>query len=215
MPVYPTAGPNASCVSPNCPCHDRLPRYPSDLTDAQWAVLQPEARAAMADLVRCSGRPILRGPARDGRCHRVRDPLGIEWRALPADFPPHPAVYAFFERWSARGLPQRLVDVLRAGSASPTAAPHCQPRDRSTPRASRPPTPSATPHAATTAEIMPGVLLCRVGPWARPVSLVSGTELGALAGITTVPRGRQARRRLAGSGAGQRSGVRCGRAPVL
>lgn len=38
---------------------------------------------------------------------------GIEWRAPPADFPPHPAVYAFFERWSARGLPQRLVDVLR------------------------------------------------------------------------------------------------------
>jgi transposase len=38
---------------------------------------------------------------------------GIEWRALPVDFPPWEAVYAFFERWSARGLPQRLVDRLR------------------------------------------------------------------------------------------------------
>lgn len=32
---------------------------------------------------------------------------GIEWRALPVDFPPWEAVYAFFERWSERGLPQR------------------------------------------------------------------------------------------------------------
>ena len=32
---------------------------------------------------------------------------GIEWRALPADFPPWEAVYAFYERWNARGLPRR------------------------------------------------------------------------------------------------------------
>ena len=31
----------------------------------------------------------------------------------PADFPPWQAVYAFFERWAARGLPQRVVDRLR------------------------------------------------------------------------------------------------------
>jgi hypothetical protein len=29
------------------------------------------------------------------------------------DFPPWEAVYAFFERWNARGLPQGLVDRLR------------------------------------------------------------------------------------------------------
>src|SRR5664280_1436190 len=113
MPVYPTAGAIASCASPNCPCHNRLPRYPSDLSDAQWAVLQPEARAAMAELVRASGRPMvhdLRAMV-DALGYVTR--YGIQWRALPADFQPHPAVYAFFERWSARGLPQRLVDALR------------------------------------------------------------------------------------------------------
>jgi transposase len=54
---------------------------------------------------------------------------GVEWRALPADFPPWQAVYAFFERWAVRGLPQRVVDRLRgqlrvgAGRAElPTAA---------------------------------------------------------------------------------------------
>ena len=39
---------------------------------------------------------------------------GIEWRALPVDFPPWEAVYAFYERWHNRGLPLELVHRLRA-----------------------------------------------------------------------------------------------------
>jgi len=38
---------------------------------------------------------------------------GIEWRALPVDFPPWEAVYAFWERWNGRGLPQELIRRLR------------------------------------------------------------------------------------------------------
>jgi transposase len=88
-------------------------RYPSDLTDEQWTVLEPEARVVMAELTRTAGRPMvhdLRAMV-DAIGYVVR--YGIEWRALPADFPPHQAVYAFFCRWSARGLPQRLADRLR------------------------------------------------------------------------------------------------------
>jgi len=48
----------------------------------------------------------------DGIGYVVRN--GIEWRALPVDFPPWEAVYAFFQRWSQRGLPQRLTERLRA-----------------------------------------------------------------------------------------------------
>jgi transposase len=76
-------------------------------------VLEPEARAVMAELIRAQGRPMvhdLRAMV-DAIAYVVR--YEIEWRALPCDFPPHPAVYAFFERWSRRGLPQRLVDRLR------------------------------------------------------------------------------------------------------
>jgi transposase len=67
----------------------------------------------MTELVRVSGRPMV---------HDLRATLdaigylaryGIEWRALPVDFPPYPAVYAFFTRWSARGLPERLTGRLR------------------------------------------------------------------------------------------------------
>jgi len=67
----------------------------------------------MAELVTVSGRPMV---------HDLRATLdaigyvaryGVEWRALPVDFPPHAAVYAFFTRWSARGLPERLAGRLR------------------------------------------------------------------------------------------------------
>ncbi len=38
---------------------------------------------------------------------------GIEWRAVPVDFPPWDSVYAFYERWNKRGLPQQIVTRLR------------------------------------------------------------------------------------------------------
>jgi transposase len=113
MPVYPVAARTASCSSPGCWCHDRVPRYPSDLTDAQWAVLEPRAREVMAELVVAAGRPMVHDlrAVCDAIAYVVRN--GIEWRALPADFPPWGAVYAFFERWSKRGLPGGLVTRLR------------------------------------------------------------------------------------------------------
>jgi transposase len=113
MPVYPLAARSASCSSRGCRCHDRRPAYPSDTTDEQWQVLQPEAEAVMAGLVQASGRPMVhdRRAMLDAVFYVVKN--GVEWRALPVDFPPHAAVYKFFERWSQRGLPPALVCRLR------------------------------------------------------------------------------------------------------
>jgi transposase len=114
MPVYPVESTKTSCAAAGCPCCDRTPRYPSDLTEEQWKLLRPEAEAVMAELRRGSG-----GRAMVHDLRAVLDAIGyltrygIEWRALPADFPPWRAVYAFFQRWSERGMPQRLVDRLR------------------------------------------------------------------------------------------------------
>jgi transposase len=97
-----------------CACRDRMPRYPSDLTDEQWELLEPEARAVMAELRKSPGGAPMSHDLRamlDAIGYLTR--YGIEWRALPADFPPWTAVYAFFERWSARDLPRRLADRLR------------------------------------------------------------------------------------------------------
>lgn len=95
-------------------CRDRMSRYPSDLTDEQWELLEPEARAVMAELRKSPGGAPMSHDLRamlDAIGYLTR--YGIEWRALPVDFPPWTAVYAFFERWSERGLPHRLVDRLR------------------------------------------------------------------------------------------------------
>jgi transposase len=87
MPVYPAAARSATtCASPGCLCHDRMPRYPSDLTGEQWAVLEPWAREVMAGLMVAVGRPMvhdLRAMC-DAVGYVVKN--GIEWRALPADF---------------------------------------------------------------------------------------------------------------------------------
>jgi transposase len=76
-------------------------------------VLRPEAEQVMAAIRRATGRPMvhdLRAMV-DAIGYVVRN--SVEWRALPVDFPPWEAVYAFFQRWSQRGLPQRLTDRLR------------------------------------------------------------------------------------------------------
>jgi transposase len=90
-----------------------VPRYPSDLSDEQWAVLEPRAREVMQGLTVAVGRPMvhdLRAMC-DAVAYVVRN--GIEWRALPVDFPPWEAVYAFWERWNGRGLPLALIRRLR------------------------------------------------------------------------------------------------------
>lgn len=114
MPLYPVVAEKASCRVRGCACRDRERRYPSDLTDQQWQLVEPEARAVMAELRTSPGGAPMRHDLRamlDAIGHLTR--YGLEWQALPVDFPPRPAVYAFFERWSERGLPHRLADRLR------------------------------------------------------------------------------------------------------
>jgi transposase len=113
MPVYLAAARNATCSSEGCLCRDRVPCYPSDLSDEQWAVLEPLAREVMRELVRVQGRPMVHDlrAVCDAVAYVVRN--GIEWRALPVDFPPWDSVYAFYQRWNARALPERLAGRLR------------------------------------------------------------------------------------------------------
>jgi transposase len=90
----------------------RVRAYPTDLTDAQWAVIAP-AVPIPAWMCGRGGRP-------EGYCHReMIDAVlyvvdnGIKWRAMPADFPVWDAVYRFFRRWRDCGLLTVLHDRLR------------------------------------------------------------------------------------------------------
>lgn len=84
-------------------------RYPSDLTDAEWALAEPIFAAP-----RATGRPSVH--ARRTMLEAILYVLrtGCPWRHLPHDFPNWNAVYATFRRWTKEGHFQRWAEVLTA-----------------------------------------------------------------------------------------------------
>ena len=114
MLVYLPRAVRASLSCQDCLCRDRVPHYPSDMTDAQWQVLRPEAEQVMAELRRAAGRPMVHDTRAmlDAVFYVNRE--GVRWRALPVDFPPWEAVFAFYQRWNQRGMPPLLVERLRS-----------------------------------------------------------------------------------------------------
>lgn len=82
--------------------------YPSDLTDAQWAEIEP----------------LLPPPSKNGRneAHPRREIVdailyithnGCVWRAIPSDFPPWQTIYGYFRRWRDNGTTARVNEGLR------------------------------------------------------------------------------------------------------
>ena len=96
-----------------CGCATRARRYPSDLTDAQWAELEPELPVMLCD-TGLGGRPELHW--RRTMINAVFYVLdsGCKWRSLPGDFPPWKTVYSLFARWAADGVLAAVTDLLRA-----------------------------------------------------------------------------------------------------
>ncbi|MEZ0074702.1 IS5 family transposase [Planotetraspora sp. GP83] len=83
-------------------------RYPSDLTDAQWALIEPLLPAPST-----GGRPE-KHPRRDivdAILYVVR--AGCAWRQLPFDFPPWQTVYWYFVRWEEAKVTEQMLAVLR------------------------------------------------------------------------------------------------------
>ena len=82
--------------------------YPSDLTDAQWAII--------ARLI---------PPAKAGGCPRKTDMralingilyvnrTGCSWRMLPKDFPPWSTVHWYYRQFRLTGVWDRIYEVLR------------------------------------------------------------------------------------------------------
>jgi transposase len=87
---------------------ERTPRYPSDLTDEQWEIIEP-----MLPLPKWLGRQEKhsRRAIVDAILYVVR--TGCSWRQLPVDFPPWPTVYWHFNRFNDRGVTERILDELR------------------------------------------------------------------------------------------------------
>jgi transposase len=83
-------------------------RYPSDLSDAEWAVIGPLLPAWPR-----RGRPLVhpRWVAGNAILHVTR--TGCGWRYLPKDFPPWRTVYGYVAAWRDNGVLQRLHERLR------------------------------------------------------------------------------------------------------
>jgi putative transposase len=83
--------------------------YPSDLTDAQWGLLEsllPEPKAL--------GRPRENDLRRVPNAIFYRNRNGRTWRALPHDFPTWRSVYNDFVKWRDDGTWTALDDALRS-----------------------------------------------------------------------------------------------------
>ena len=84
------------------------PSYPSDLNEAEWAILDP-----LIPKARKPGRPE-KHPKRtilNAIFYLVRS--GCAWRMLPNDLPPWKLVWHYFSHWKKQGVWARLNDALR------------------------------------------------------------------------------------------------------
>jgi putative transposase len=92
---------------PNEHKHERKD-YATDLTDAEWAKLEPLIPAPKP-----GGRPA-KYPRREivnAILYLLRS--GCSWRLLPHDLPPWRIVYWYFFHWRNEGLFERINDALR------------------------------------------------------------------------------------------------------
>lgn len=82
--------------------------YPTDLTDAQWAMLEPDL--AQVD---GPGRPRTVDMRQIVNALLYKNRTGCQWRMLPSDFPQRGIVRYYFDKWTHDGTWERVNDRLR------------------------------------------------------------------------------------------------------
>lgn len=85
-------------------------KYPTDLTDPQWALLQPllpprKWRRGGPGRPPCSVRTVI-----NGLLYLTK--TGCQWSMLPPSFGHRKTVYGYFNRWSRNGVWQQMMDQL-------------------------------------------------------------------------------------------------------
>ena len=90
-----------------------VPRYASNLSDAEWALIEP-----FMPVRKLLGRP------RETDLRAVLDAIlyiarsGCQWRMLPKDFPPFTTVQGYFYEWRDTGLFERINFELLVRSSA-------------------------------------------------------------------------------------------------
>ena len=99
-------------------------RYPSDLTDAEWSLVEPVIPPAKGG---GNTRTVVMREVVNGLMYILS--TGCQWRAIPKDLPPRSTLYDYFDLWSWDGTLNRMHHELfvmcreaAAREASPTVA---------------------------------------------------------------------------------------------
>ena len=90
------------------PCERRTRRYPTDTTDAEWAVLAPFVAPSDGP---AAPREVETRAVVDALFYKLR--TSCQWRLLPADFPKWPTVYYYFRKWGDDGTWEKINTALR------------------------------------------------------------------------------------------------------
>ena len=98
-------------------------RYPSDLTDDEWALTEPLIPPAKRGGRR---RTVVMRQVVNGLMYVLS--TGCQWRAIPKDLPPKSTIYEYFELWTYDRTLDRIHHALyeqcreqEQREASPTA----------------------------------------------------------------------------------------------
>lgn len=90
-----------------------MPRqgYPSDVSDAEWAIIEPLLPPAKS----ANGRGRKRTVDLRAVYNAIRyvGRTGCAWELLPNDFPPPKTVYGYWRKWTKRGVLLNIHDELR------------------------------------------------------------------------------------------------------
>ena len=83
------------------------PFYPSDLTNAEWEIVNP-----MLPLEKQQGRQRQVEFRQVVNAIFYRADNGIKWRAMPIDFPAWQTVYKYYRKWVKKGLWENINALL-------------------------------------------------------------------------------------------------------
>src|SRR3954468_3992942 len=126
--------------------------YPSDLSDARWALIEPRLtawRQARTD-AGVGGRTATHDLREIFNAILYVNRTGIPWRYLPHDLPPWQTAYWYFTTWTTDAIFTKLNYDLTGLSATTTASRPHQPRPSWTLKASRRRPTSRLPRKAPT-----------------------------------------------------------------
>ena len=85
--------------------------YPTDLTDEQWALIEPHIPPSKSGTRKGGRPPVDKRLIVNGLMYFARS--GCQWRMLPREFGPWPTVHHYYRLWRRDGTLQAIHDALR------------------------------------------------------------------------------------------------------